>query len=184
MKFTRYLEANKEPAWEDKYIRYRELKKLIAQVRLRMPGSKSCFVPSRVTQRSNGELPVISGHGYTNNKLIGGVHVLQILEEGAPVYVPTALSLTVGREREDARSTPQEQFFLDLEADVKRINDFTTVRSWGAPQRLGCVGGQFRRDGWGWGGVGGAVGRLRGLAYRSTIRACAPPEAHPIDAIT
>lgn len=140
MKFTRYLEANKEPAWEDKYIRYRELKKLIAQVCPRMSWSKSPFVPSRVTQRSNRELSVLCRHGYTG-KLIGGVHVLQILEEGAPVYVPTALSLTVGREREDARSTPQEQFFLDLEADVKRINDFTTVRCWGVPQRLGCYGG-------------------------------------------
>ncbi|KAG2487916.1 hypothetical protein HYH03_013496 [Edaphochlamys debaryana] len=48
-----------------------------------------------------------------------------ILEEGAPVYVPTALSLTTGR-GPDSKPTPQERFFMFLEADVKRINDFTT----------------------------------------------------------
>lgn len=54
----------------------------------------------------------------------------QILEAGAPVYVPTTLSLTAGHQP-GAKPTPQEEFFIVLEEDVKRINDFTMVRPQG-----------------------------------------------------
>ncbi|EFJ45121.1 hypothetical protein VOLCADRAFT_94637, partial [Volvox carteri f. nagariensis] len=49
-----------------------------------------------------------------------------ILEAGAPVYVPTTLSLTVGKQPDDVHATPQEEFFRLLEEDVQCINAFTT----------------------------------------------------------
>ncbi|GLI60748.1 hypothetical protein VaNZ11_002977 [Volvox africanus] len=71
----------------------------------------------------------------------------QILEAGAPVYVPTALSLTVGKKPEDVHRTPQEEFFRLLEADVQRISEFTTriasdLRSQLREVLVGLTGGQ------------------------------------------